>query len=817
MEETSNPEIRMEEETYPEILGEEHNTVNNERRLEDNITVDQEYSKSSQTLQDNINILKDLIPLIGSDDPLEEYFKATQSLSSWMSTTFENFPALPSKTTSQIDLDSINSAEVSLSGIENKISTKQLEYNQLNDLLTKTNSIIDASNEEAKQNLVKISSSIEISWNSFTSLVNLCKLRLQELNWVVELRAKVADVDVEVKKVEAMLDGVEESIKKAQDDGGVTTSSPNNTGMISTGSSSDITVTGIVFSTSVLDEWYTKVVAVEEMVLGVDAKVKEINQFTLHDRFIAPDDLTDHIQNVITSNVSNLKNKINSTKQKLQHDRRIGRWFDDANEVDKYISDTKNKVKELEIPDFVNKHEWSEDDLNLISIVNDRRETLISILNDSNQCKSKIDDLDRKAVDITTAVKDSMDREDQAAVELMTKQLKNLNDRLIKLSEFISLLLEQTTKDRFSIVINLLTSMQSMRNQMAQIRKTIIEHNDAGLVHGDVKDLETQITDFESNLLTDDSAISKALRHKHAKLLLTIQNIRIALAENKLKMAAYLSPSSPTSPNSASSEFDRLSVKIQDQLDAFHTQLLSPPTYMTDTTNSENDEPQRVHGLTCTDDHVDELTERYSKIESDLTSFERSLWVEFWLKSEPAKKSRGNEVIDRINDLESKFSSIKDLIEERNNDLQNIKEGREFARSAHEIRDKLDEVKGKMRKRDTTTDSSIQELDALMVDTDKMLNNLESSYTHLISPEAQDQSYREAFNSHKEQYVRVQAWIEEVRVWFKEAERIRLWIDKRINTLESVPQIDVFQEGEAPATQEQVDEWQNDYDDLERE
>ncbi|CAG8667709.1 9632_t:CDS:1, partial [Dentiscutata erythropus] len=545
MEETSNPEIRMEDETYPEILHEEHNTIQNER-LEDKITVDQEYNESSQTFQDNINILNNLIPLIGPGNPLEEYFKATQSLSSWMSTTFENFPAFPSKTTPQIDLDSINSAEVSLSGIENKLSSKQFENNQLSDLLTKTNSLVDtSSDEEVKQNLVKISSSIENSWNAFTSLVNLGKLRLQELNWVVELRTKMGDVDVEVKKVEAMLDGVEESIKKAHDDGGVNPS-PINTGIISTTSSSEITVTGIIFSTSVLDEWYTKVVAVEELVLGVDGvdnNVKEINQFLLHDRFIAPDDLTDHIKNIITSNVSNLKNKINATKQKLQHDRRIGRWFDDANEVDKYISDTKNEVKELEVPDFINKNEWSEDDLNVVSIVNERRETLSAILNDSSQCKSKIDDLEKKATDITNSVKDSMDREDQAAVELMTKQLKNLNDRLIRLSEFITLLLEQTTKDRFSIIINILTSMQSMRNQMAQIRKDIIEYNDAGLVHGDVKDLEAQITDFESNLLTDDSAISKALRHKHAKLLLTIQNIRIALAENKLKMAAYLSPS----------------------------------------------------------------------------------------------------------------------------------------------------------------------------------------------------------------------------------------------------------------------------------
>ncbi|CAG8581704.1 22045_t:CDS:1 [Dentiscutata erythropus] len=267
-----------------------------------------------------------------------------------------------------------------------------------------------------------------------------------------------------------------------------------------------------------------------------------------------------------------------------------------------------------------------------------------------------------------------------------------------------------------------------------------------------------------------------------------------------------MAASSPTSSTSASSEFDRL----QDQLDAFHTQLISPPTYMIDTDDSENDEPIRIHGLNCTDDHVDELTERYGKIESNLTIFERSL-------SEPAKKTRGNEAIDRINDLEAEFASIKDLNEERKRDLLNIKEGRKFARSAHEIRDKLDEVKGKMRKGDTTTDASIQELDALMVDANKMLNNLESSYAHFISPEAQDQSYREAFNNYKEQYVRVQAWIEEVRVLFRETEHIRLWIDEHINTLENVPQIDVFQEGEAPATQEQVDEWQKDYDELERE
>ncbi|CAB4477800.1 uncharacterized protein OCT59_012717 [Rhizophagus irregularis] len=169
--------------------------------------------------------------------------------------------------------------------------------------------------------------------------------------------------------------------------------------------------------------------------------------------------------------------------------------------------------------------------------------------------------------------------------------------------------------------------MESMRNQITQIRKTLIEHNDADLVMGDVIDVESQITEFESDLLNDDSALAKALKQKHAKLLLTIQNIRVALIENKLHIAAYSSPSSLNSPTSAGSKFDRVIVK--NNLENFYARLISPPTYYMIDTENETEEPERIHGLTCNDDHVAEITERYDKIESELTSFERTLWVEF--------------------------------------------------------------------------------------------------------------------------------------------------------------------------------------------
>ncbi|CAG8463677.1 9995_t:CDS:2 [Diversispora eburnea] len=767
MEEDSyNPEIN------PEILQGDDSSINSIEEIEvlNVITVDQEYAEKSQVFQENLNILQNLNILPSSGDPLEEYFRATQTLVSWMTS---NFPTFPSYSTLPIDLDYINLSDQSLSKIETEIISKQLDYNQLNDLLLSN----DNSSSLLNPNLLKEHSiAFEKLWQIFFNLIELGKLKCQELKWVAELNIKVDEVDVEIKKAEVMLEGVEESRKKTHDD----------------------------------------VVAAEEIVHDVSEKVKEVNQLYQHERFRAPEDLKIHIQLIITSNVPNLKNKINITKQTLAYDRRIVRWFDGSNEADKIISDTLNRVKQLEVPDFINKYEWSEEQQNLESLVNERRKIIQGIDESVQELKStRIDELEKKFDETITIIKDSSDSEEQTVIELMTKQFKNLNERIIKLTDFITLLLSQTTTERYSMVINNLISMQNSRNQMAQIRKTIIEHNDAGLVHGDVKDLESQITNFENELLTDNSALSKALRQKHSKLLMTIQNIRIALAENRLQMAAYLSPSSPSSPTSAGSEFERLQVKIRDKLEYFHSHLAFPPTYLNDT-DAENEEPERVHGLTCNDDHVEEFIERYNLIESELISFERSQWVEFWLKSEPVKRIRGNEVAEEINEMESKFASIKDLMEDRKRDIQVIKEGRTFAKAVNEIRDKLDNVKGQMRRGDTTTDASIQELDAHMVDARNLIKSLASSYAHLLSVDAEDQSYKEAFENQKVQLVKVEAWIEEVRIWFKEAERIRIWIDERINTLENVPKVDVFQEGDAPATQEEVDEWQNDYEEMER-
>ncbi|CAH1756377.1 8969_t:CDS:2 [Entrophospora sp. SA101] len=792
-------------------------------------------------------------------------------------------------------------------------------------------------------------------------LINHELLKPVELNWTSNLLQKIQGISIEIQKVEVMLEGVEESRKKTHDESttfatrnnnsGLLTSSPNSstanfnnnnnngndtsstnptatslhntpvitnvaskTSLASSASSSSsmiadegITVTSIVFSSSLLDEWYTKVVAADELLKHeVYEQVKELINFYQHEKFRAPIDLVNHVTEIVNHVIPLLSDKIYYIRQTLSQDRHIGRWFDGSNESDKWISDTFRRVKQFEVPDLINKYDWTDEKQNIENMIQDRRRIIYGIKQDILQFENeRLKDLERKSNDLhsimlnhqpssnspdpaspiatsaTTTTTSSVSsnnssiiiqnsQEDLLVIELMEKQLKSLKEKLTKLKKFIDNILLQTNVESFLMIIDILENLQNLRNEITQIRKSIIEHNDANMVKDDVINVEEKIKNFEKQLPhktessensndnnnnntptmnttttttkktnTTSPGLVKALKNKHKKLLLTIQNIKIALAENKLQMAAYLSPSSPSSPTSANSEFDKLANIIEQKLENFYTRLSSPPTYMLDCntnnsgidndtdhdcTNDKNNEegieevePEQVHGLTCNDDHVEEWSERYNKIESELILFERSLWVEFWLKSEPAKRLRGEEVIGRINKAEKTFADIKDLMILRQNNLQTIREGRKFAKSANAIRDQLDIIKGKMRRQDTKTDASIQELDAHMADALEMLNNLESAYQHLIAPDVGDERYRERFDEQLNQFNLVEAWIKEVKIWFKEAERMRVWIDKHIVVLENFPKFDALQEGKVPATQEQVDEWQDDYDKLELE
>src|SRR5947208_5494305 len=95
-----------------------------------------------------------------------------------------------------IDSDLLSSLDELLSKLENESMIKQTdEYNKL----------INNNNDDDHNILIYLNS----LWEDFNNLLKLSNLKLQELNWTSGLLQKITDIDVEIQKVEVMLDGVE--------------------------------------------------------------------------------------------------------------------------------------------------------------------------------------------------------------------------------------------------------------------------------------------------------------------------------------------------------------------------------------------------------------------------------------------------------------------------------------------------------------------------------------------------------------------------------------------------------------------------------
>ncbi|KAI9258588.1 hypothetical protein EDC94DRAFT_161544 [Helicostylum pulchrum] len=145
--------------------------------------------------------------------------------------------------------------------------------------------------------------------------------------------------------------------------------------------------------------------------------------------------------------------------------------------------------------------------------------------------------------------------------------------------------------------------------------------------------------------------------------------------------------------------------------------------------------------------------------------------------------------------------------------LSNFRRGFAFSRMCSSISHELDIVQNKMVK-SITTHNDIEELEQHMEKTTDMVLTLKTNFDDLVT---QDTSYFTKFDSISGKNQLVRDWVEEVRVWFTEAERIKKWIELRIDQLNSTPLPDPLISSNLPATQEQVDAFNISHSLLEKE
>lgn len=132
----------------------------------------------------------------------------------------------------------------------------------------------------------------------------------------------------------------------------------------------------------------------------------------------------------------------------------------------------------------------------------------------------------------------------------------------------------------------------------------------------------------------------------------------------------------------------------------------------------------------------------------------------------------------------------------------------EFATTVAYIRNELEFIQAKMLKT-TTTDAGIHDLEVRSTKVGTLIE-------HLVRHDMDD-GQQQHYQALLHKYQLIVSWVDDVRVWFVEAERIRGWIEQRIQLLEAKQALNALEEVEYDYTPEQIGQWNSEHEVLQKE
>ncbi|KAI8364553.1 hypothetical protein BD560DRAFT_491155 [Blakeslea trispora] len=142
----------------------------------------------------------------------------------------------------------------------------------------------------------------------------------------------------------------------------------------------------------------------------------------------------------------------------------------------------------------------------------------------------------------------------------------------------------------------------------------------------------------------------------------------------------------------------------------------------------------------------------------------------------------------------------------------NMRTGIEFSTAVAYVRNELEFIQAKMLKT-TTTDTGIQDLESRSAKVGKLIDTMSERFRELLQ---EDEQQQEQYRSVHDKYQSILSWVDEVRVWYVEAERIREWIESHIQQLESKPFKNPLDDIEYEYNAEQIASWNAEHHDLEK-
>ncbi|KAG2234625.1 hypothetical protein INT48_003433 [Thamnidium elegans] len=295
--------------------------------------------------------------------------------------------------------------------------------------------------------------------------------------------------------------------------------------------------------------------------------------------------------------------------------------------------------------------------------------------------------------------------------------------------------------------------------QKLNISKTTV------LKYGDVvSNIPNDLEYFESKV----SILSEKLNNLNNRLLSNMPTRRLSSSVGSLDYS--LTDDSTTASNSRN--YENSSILSGDDISQQHQQQMI----------------RVVHPLQATEEDYAVYDRNFKILQSEFQTLTDGDFFLFqnYIEELDSKWENDPLVVIPKTQLFQLHQAVLDEFEKSDINLSNFRRGFAFGRMCISIRQELDVVQNKMLK-SITTHYDVQELETRIEKTTGLVETLQTNFNDLITMDpAQDACYFTKFESISSKNLMVKNWVEEVRIWFAEAERIEQWIKIHIEKLESI-------------------------------
>jgi hypothetical protein len=219
---------------------------------------------------------------------------------------------------------------------------------------------------------------------------------------------------------------------------------------------------------------------------------------------------------------------------------------------------------------------------------------------------------------------------------------------------------------------------------------------------------------------------------------------------------------------------------LMKQLEAFAEMLshIAPPK------EENNQQVELLHPLEGSRTNAVVYKERLDAYADKFIQFQNTTWKEFKVATRQLSRAVMQVVSVQSAQVMSKYDALVIGLEKERQSCKNFERGLVIVQTVRQIESELELIQSMMEdngQEKATTNDAIQLLESKVAAVRSTIYATREEYGDLL---ADDVRFTKLFSVIQSRYETVNQWVDQVRVWFIEAERIQSWIEERVQAIQ---------------------------------